>query len=133
MPGILFSRNSWVISAAIPTVAAPGSGLDQQGQAEQPLNPVVPVHPPPIFSKTQYFSALGHLMLGTGMRPSEALGLRAADYDAARGRIVVRGGKTAAARRSIRLIGRGAGIVQELASSRRGYLFPVKQTVRERS
>jgi integrase len=69
-------------------------------------------------------SSVARLMLGTGMRPGEVLALRAGDYDGRR--IVVRQGKTPAARRAIRLTGETEAVVEKLVDgcAKRDSLFP---------
>jgi integrase len=71
-------------------------------------------------------NALARLMLATGLRPSEVLALRRSDVDAEQHRIRIRRGKTAAARREVKLVGEAIGIVESLCAARRSddYLFP---------
>lgn len=66
------------------------------------------------------------LMLGTGIRPGEALALRVADVDANQRVLHVRDGKTPAARRAIRLVGEAWETARAASSGRNGsaWLFP---------
>lgn len=72
--------------------------------------------------------AVAQMILATGMRPGELLALRASDFDRRDRRIIVRGGKTAAARRSIRLKPDMENLVSRLVEGKRhqDYLFPGK-------
>lgn len=62
--------------------------------------------------------ALATIMLGAGLRPGEALHLRVGDIDLVAERATVREGKTAAARRSIRLVGEALRLARSLAAGR---------------
>ncbi|MBL8235113.1 MAG: tyrosine-type recombinase/integrase, partial [Bryobacterales bacterium] len=66
------------------------------------------------------------IMLGTGVRPAEVLALRVGDIDRNKHLLIIRQGKTRAARRSIRLVGRAWEVATDLASGRnsRDWLFP---------
>lgn len=76
---------------------------------------------------------VARLMLATGLRPSEALGLRGSDWDPGYGRVSVRQGKSAAARRAIRVTGTTASLVAQLAADQGGYLFPGRAKCRPRT
>lgn len=70
--------------------------------------------------------AVTRLMLSTGMRPGEVLGLRVGDFDAGNRKVTIRKGKTAAAKRSIRLSTVAAELAASLTRERkqREWLFP---------
>jgi len=66
------------------------------------------------------------LMLGTGIRPGEALALRVADIDQSQHVLHIRDGKTPAARRAIRLVGGAWDTARDASSARNAsqWLFP---------
>jgi integrase len=73
---------------------------------------------------TDWLRDLAILMLDTGMRPSEALGLTTADLDADSSMIRIRDGKSANARRVIPLTSRALAVAQaRTKKSRSGWLF----------
>lgn len=63
------------------------------------------------------------LMLLTGMRPSEALALKATDFNRAARSITVQQGKTRSARRTLALVPEAFAIVEERAAAS-SFLFP---------
>lgn len=65
-------------------------------------------------------------MLGTGIRPGEALALRVGDVDRAQRLLHIRDGKTPAARRAIRLVGGAWDMARDASSARNAsqWLFP---------
>lgn len=70
--------------------------------------------------------ANARLMLGTGIRPAEVLALRVGDVDRSKRLLIIRQGKTRAARRSIRLVGSAWDVARDASSARnsRDWLFP---------
>jgi len=88
---------------------------------------------------TRYFEAargipsalhdVAWLMLSTGMRPSEVMNLTGDDYNQLRQSVMVRDGKTPAARRMLQLVPEACAIVERRTSTLRanGFLFPGKR------
>lgn len=61
---------------------------------------------------------LACLMLATGLRPAEVLTLKVGDYNPVRGALTVRSGKTAAARRTVKLMGEAQAIAVRRTAGR---------------
>jgi integrase len=81
------------------------------------------------FEAAERFPALrdlGRLMLNQACRPDEILELRAEDVDVERSRLIIRGGKSRAARRQLRLTAESREICARRVSNGEPWLFPGK-------